>query len=277
MDQLNLAVGSVTIGLVFGNKIKFRQFEEYFRGYCNSNETDITIKLNFTERRGCTEVPDSLFLSKTASTKEFSAGNGLIRGKYNFKKDVWNFSVHNIIVEEDYTRVFEQILYQAYNSVSKHNDSYLIHSCGIIKDNRGYLFVGPPESGKSTIAQLSRNLHVINDEINLVDLRKGNPILTGTPFNGLYRDKRPGQAPLEGIFILNQAPFHGVDRISGGRAIKPLAKEIVPRIGLNELLTSATYIDMIDSATKLFEHVPLYRLDFLPDPGFWEKIDDVQK
>jgi len=100
-------------------------------------------------------------------------------------------------------------------------------------------------------------------------------MLEGTPFNGLYKDKTPGKAPLKGIFILNQAPFHGVEKISGGKAVKSLTNEIIPPIGLDEVLSSNTYLKMMDISQNILEYVPSYRLDFLPDSGFWDVISNL--
>lgn len=272
MEVMNLEVGSVTIGLEFEDDKKLWQFKEYFQGYYGLRKPDIYIKLQFSDNGIYQEIPNSLFLTKKVKRNRFLTGNGLIRGKYNANGNKWSFLIQDIIVNGEYSRVFEQILYQAYRSVVKNKYSYLIHSCGVIKDNRGYLFVGPSEAGKSTIAQLSSNFHVINDEICIVDLSRQTPFLSGTPFNGLFRDKKPGEAPLKGIYLLNKAPVHSVEKISGGNAIKSLANEIIPPIELKEMLSSNTYVNMLDASLKIFEKVPVFRLNFLQDPCFWDLI-----
>ena len=275
MNQLKLAVGPVTIGLEFEEENLLSHFYEYFSGQVSEDEPQININIRFTDEGDFTTVPNSLFLTKKTGENSFEAGNGLIKGQFNKKLNKWTFIVHYLIVKGEYARVFEQILYQAYTSVSQNGNTSLIHSSGVIKDGWGYLFVGPSESGKSTVALLSQKFQVINDEINIVNLNSDTPILEGTPFNGLYREKKAGKAPLKGIFILNQAPFHGVERIGGGKAIKPLAQEIIPPIGLDEELSSTTYLKMMDKAKNISETVPIYRLDFLPDDGFWDIISKL--
>lgn len=272
MKKLNLPIGAVTVGLEFENIELFNCFQDYFMMENSSLHPDIQIAIQFTGRGRYSEVPNSLFLTKKVKSRSFIAGDGLIKGKYNPRKARWQFKIDELLIEGDYKRVFEQILYQAYNSGSIGQKAFLVHSCGVIKDGEGYLFVGPPEAGKSTVAALSREYQVINDEINIVDMGSDHVYLMGTPFNGLFRDKKNGRALLKGIFLLNQAAFHDVEQISGGKPIKALTKEIIPPIGLEEELSPDTYIKMMDIARTITEQVPIYRMDFLPDRGFWDVI-----
>ncbi|MBK7188683.1 MAG: hypothetical protein IPH86_08440 [bacterium] len=94
-------------------------------------------------------------------------------------------------------RIFEQ-LYQAYASARQRPDktAWLVHPSAVIADGQGFLFVGPSEAGKSTVAKLSSQLHVLGDEMNLLAPRAGGGWdLIGTPFNGLFRARKPGRAP----------------------------------------------------------------------------------
>jgi hypothetical protein len=275
MAQLNLEVGPVTLGLNFQSDTIVSHFKEYFACSNSPRKADMRINIQFTGRGRFKEVPNSLFLTKKTHSKGFEAGNGLIKGKFNSKRQEWTFKVHPLLVEGDYTRVFEQILYQSYTSAKKDQKTALVHSSGVIKDGQGYLFVGPSEAGKSTVARLSSEYQVINDEINIVNWKGPVTMLEGTPFNGLFRDKSQGKAPLKGVFLLNQAPFHGVEKVSGGKAIKILANEIIPPIGLNEELDSLTYGKMIDAAQDIFKCVTFYRMDFLPDRGFWDILSSL--
>ncbi len=272
MHQYNLEIGPVTIALEFEDEKIVKHFEEYFLAKSSLNKPDIFIKVNFFVDEDFSEVPNSLFLTKKVENGSFEAGDGLIKGTYDPVTKKGELLVHYLIVKGEYTRVFEQILYQAYTSAAKDYNAALIHSSGVIKDGFGYLFVGPSEAGKSTVAKLSQKYQVINDEINIVNLSTDVPTLESTPFNGLYREKEKGKAPLKGIFILNQAPKHNVEKITGGKAIKPLTNEIIPPIGLEEELSPVTYIKMMDIARNIFLQIPIYRLDFLPDPGFWDLI-----
>lgn len=276
METLNLAVGQTAIALNFRDNSQAEEFREYFLRRTTEEIPQLEIDIAIGTGNKSTDVPNSLFLTKKkVLTGGFSAGDGLIRGKYHKKTGRWSFSIDRILVTGDFRRVFEQILYQAYNSVSSRGNTILVHSSGVIKDGYAYLFVGPSEAGKSTVAALSSSYDVLNDEINIIDLNGDIPVLEGTPFNGLFRTKKPGRAHLKGIFILHKAPYHGAEKIAGGKAVKPLAGEIIPPIGLHEYLDNKTYIMMMDKALEIASKVPLYRLDFLPDRGFWDILEKL--
>ncbi len=85
-------------------------------------------------------------------------------------------------------RILEQIFYQAFWSARRAAglDAFLIHSSAVIVDGRGFLFVGPSEAGKSTVARLSAAHHVLGDEMNLVRSSGAGLTLVGTIFNGLF-------------------------------------------------------------------------------------------
>lgn len=275
MNLLNLDIGPVTLALEFEQKNTVRYFEKYFMSKSSKKKGQIHIQITFADEETSSTVPNSLFLTKKINKNGFETANGLVRGCFDGKCNKWRFIVHPLIVTGDYKRVFEQIFYQAYNHAARNLDTNLVHSSGVIKEGRGYLFVGPSESGKSTVARLSRKYHVINDEINIINLNGKIPMLEGTPFNGLFRKKKPGKAPLKGIFILNQASFHGVERISGGKAIKSLAHEIIPPIGLDEAMSSSLFMYMMDRAQVISHSVPIYRMDFLQNGGFWKIISNL--
>ncbi len=150
----------------------------------------------------------------------------------------------------------------------------MIHSCAVIAAGSGFLFVGPSESGKTTAAINSSAHHVLGDEMNLV---MGNPaglLLEGTPFNGTFKAKKPGRAPLRAVFLLQQAPHHRISAINSSEAATLLAAEVVPPVGLDQIPGPETVPAMVDSAVAIIEKVPVFRLELMPDPGFWNVISE---
>ena len=171
-------------------------------------------------------------------------------------------------------RILEQIFYQAFWSARRAAglEAFLIHSSAVIVDGRGFLFVGPSEAGKSTVASLSSDYHVLGDEMNLVRDTENGLVLVGTLFNGLFKDKQPGEAPLAGVFLLKQAPHHALTKAPLLEAVTSLAAEMVPPVGLDEIATRETLPQMMGLAETLATKSELKFLEFLPDDGFWNVI-----
>lgn len=269
MYSYNLTVGPVVIGLQFEKEHEARAFSLYFNRPHSEVNPDLKLKMRFTSKRDFTTIPNSLFLTKKLTSDGFICGDGLIHGHYDRVSRRGDLLIHNLFLESNFPRVLEQIIYQAFNSVAPENH-FLVHSSGVIRNGEAFLFVGPSESGKSTVAELSRKYHVINDEITLFSINSGNVYLEDTPFNGLFPDKKPGKAPLKGIYLLNQAREHKITPVSGSRIIRLIAGELIPSIGLDEVLTNTSFFDQIDRATKMSRNCPVYRMDFLKDDGFWK-------
>jgi hypothetical protein len=220
-------------------------------------------------------LPNSLITTKTVSENgQFSIANELITGQYDPATRRGAIRARQILFEMPYIRVLEQILYQAFYSAraASGQDAVLIHSSAVIAHGAGFLFVGPSEAGKSTAAGCSSEHHVLGDEMNLVSWAPDGVMLEGTGFNGTFREKSPGRAPLKAIFLLDKAPEHALREVSIAEATTTLAKEIVPQVGLDEGPTAETLPAMVDAASRILQCVPIRCLEFRPDPGFWPII-----
>ena len=154
-------------------------------------------------------------------------------------------------------------------------DCSLIHAAGVVRGGAGYLFVGASGAGKSTIARLSAGDQVLNDEICMVAFTDGPPSLHGTPFNGFFRDKVEGQAPLKAVFLLAQGEAHRLLPVGPSEAVSAVFQQVVPPVALDEPVGKAAYERMLDTAGRLLASVPAYRLEFRQDAGFWSRIDDL--
>jgi hypothetical protein len=244
------------------------------RPSCPEN-AHIDLELELIPHEESLRLPNTLLKSKTLTGDGgFDIDDGLFRGFYNPGQRRGRIEAKAILARGQLMRVMEQIFYQAFFSARQVSgrDSIMIHSSAVIAGGQGFLFVGPSEAGKSTVARLSGNHHVLGDEMNLVHFTDGSPVLEGTAFNGTFRDKKSGSAPLRAVFLLNQAPHHAVSPIGSAHAGSLLAAEVVPPVGLDQIPDSGTVPAMVDAAARLIAAVPVSRLDFLPDAGFWSVI-----
>jgi|FLOH01.1.fsa_nt_gi molybdopterin-guanine dinucleotide biosynthesis protein len=77
----------------------------------------------------------------------------------------------------------------------------VLHGCGIIKNNKGYLFCGPSGVGKTTLVEKTTNSDILNDDT--IFLRTKDVKMFGTPFSRrniqLNKNKK-----VDKIFFLRQ-------------------------------------------------------------------------
>jgi hypothetical protein len=220
-------------------------------------------------------LPHSLLQDKIVTPEgDFDICQGLIKGSFVSESGKGRIEPLAMLSQGKLMRVMEQIFYQAFHSARRlsGDDALLIHSSAAIAGGKGFLFVGPSEAGKTTAIMNSSQHHVLGDEMNLIRFTDQGPVLEGTPFNGLFRDKKPGSAPLAAVFLLNQAPEHSLSEIPPAEAAGLLTAEIVPFIGLEDVVDPDTVPRLVDAASRLLDVVPVQRLNLLPDPGFWSVI-----
>lgn len=267
-----LRLGQVVIGLS-SPESGFAEFlAQYFGVPSDPAPPTITVEVGIARDDEPCAVPNSLLLTKRVDGDGFDIADGLVRGRFDAAAGRGEVVVRSTLLRGQMMRVFEQLIYQMFHSARRaaDYDALLVHSAGVVRAGRGYLFVGPSEAGKSTVAALSREHEVLNDEMNLVEFRADGPVLVGTPFNAFFPGKVPGRAPLAEILLLEQAPQHALADADPATAAAELAAQVAPPVGLEDAAPPTIPALMLELAARLLEQRPARRLRFRRDPGFWE-------
>lgn len=274
-NEFRLQVGSHVIGIVCPSAEYAKSFEEYFGVASAGKKSDISIALSLVDHDEDIFVPDSMFVHKKTDGVNFIFGDDLAHGSFSNAGRKGELVVKSGLTKKPVTRVFEQILYQAFYTIVKYKKSsdFLIHSSGVIYRGKAFLFVGSSGSGKSTVAKLSNEYTVLNDEICLVTNSAWKYFLHGTPFNGLFQDKIIESAPLAAVLLLAHGTENRFLDIKKSDAAKIIAKEIVPPTGLTDELSPKIFADLLDYSSDMYDTVPVKTMEFLPDRSFWQLID----
>lgn len=275
-DEYRLNIGGTVINITCEPAEFAVGLRNWFGQPAATEEPHLRLSLELVPHSDTPVLPNSLITSKVVGENgRFDIADGLITGHYDAATGCGALQVKGTLILGPFMRILEQIFYQAFWSAQKISavDSFLIHSSAVIARGKGFLFVGPSEAGKSTVARLSSHHHVLGDEMNLVRFDEQGPTLVGTVFNGLFKDKSPGEAPLVGVFLLKQAHQHALRALSSLEAVPALAAEIVPPVGLDELVSPETLPSMMDLAQELVKIPTVKCLEFLPDEGFWRTIE----
>ncbi len=276
-DAYRLRIGATVLELQGPDPAFAEALAQYFMQASDPAAPDISLAIELVSDDPPPPVPSSLVLTKTLTPAGFDIAGGLVRGRFDADSGHGVLQVASILTSGRMTRVFEQILYQAFHSarLRRGYDAALIHSAGVISGGRGYLFVGASEAGKTTIAGLADGRTVLNDEMNLVEFGPDGVQAVGTPFNGFFRTKQPGRAPLGGILLLDKGSGHGLSPVGPGEATATVAAQVAPPVALEAVASDTTTAAMLDTAARLVHHAPVRRLTFARDPGFWPLLDDA--
>ena len=143
----------------------------------------------------------------------------------------------------------------------RHN-AFLLHSSVVQVHGKTVLFSAPSGIGKSTQAELWR-LHagadILNGDRCVVMQRPDGFYGGGSPWSGTSGIYRREQAPIAGIFLLEQAPENRVTRL-GAEAFSPLFRQTT----INSW--DPAFMDRIlQLYDNLLSQVPVYRLQCRPD------------
>lgn len=145
------------------------------------------------------------------------------------------------------------------------NHGILLHASGIVKDREAYLFVGQPDSGKSTIAQVSKELKVLSDDCVCVRKVNGSFYGFGTPWSPLSNN---GSAVLRKIFFLRRGKKLEFKKMTMPKLMEGLFWH-GRFANLNFNLTEG----ILNTISEIANSIPSYEMYFSLNDNIWKGIE----
>ena len=170
-----------------------------------------------------------------------------------------------IMTSDISTTIFERLLIFMYALATAGSDTLVLHAVVVSCEGKGYLFLGPSETGKSTHARMwllnVEGTKLVNDDFPVV--RDG--VVYGSPWGGFFTScYRNVSYPIGGMVRLSQAPYNKIHRISGVEAYLNLYGSDMGR-RLNNFISEDIDKGMHQTKDKLAQTIPMWHLDCLPD------------
>ena len=141
----------------------------------------------------------------------------------------------------------------------------LFHAAVVSYEGRGYMFLGPSGTGKSTHASLWQRYiagtALVNDDNPVVRIDEdGSAKVYGSPWSGKTPCYRSVHYPLGGIVLLSQAPYNKIQRLSGIYAYAALMESISGK-RWDERIADGLH----QTENALASSIPVWHLECLPD------------
>ena len=281
--EVRIQVGAFCISMRFRDPDYAAFVRKYYAGFLSEKEPDLIIDVEIALHSEKIDVPNALLAQKSVEGDRFDFHSGLLKGTLNLKDKYCKIIVKNALISGSYIRVFEQFLYQTYYTLLKYKEpdaepnNLLVHAAGVGREGRGYVFTGPPMSGKSTIAALSSEHTILNDEIVIVGKRNGRFHVQSTPFNGKCKTKEEACLPLRAICYLKQDKRNYLEKLDKSEFIRLSFREVIPPLPLLSRDTTHALSEILDFCIHVTQEVPFYSLHFLPDVSFWGCIEELME
>ena len=169
-----------------------------------------------------------------------------------------------------FDRSLENFLRVVYAHATIARGGFLLHSAGLVRDGRAYLFFGPSGSGKTTVTTLTPEALILSDDLTMV-VRAGDGAYQAcsVPFRGLYAPMPDSASmwPVAGFFRLVQDSCDRLVSVDRSRAIGELVGSLPFVTERSEM--AGDVIDVVAAATS---KIPVFRLHFRNDRTFWDAI-----
>ena len=165
-----------------------------------------------------------------------------------------------IIPKYKFKNVSNDALKMMYALATAEKDTLCIHAAVVSCGGKGYLFLGPSGTGKSTHAQLwlkhFEGTELVNDDNPVV--RGG--VVYGSPWSGKTPCYRNVSVPIGGIVMLSQAPYNKIRRLSGIEAYVDLAESVGGKVWDSRIAEG-----LHQAENRLAQTIPMWHLECLPD------------
>jgi hypothetical protein len=279
-SECKLQIGDICCSLRLNDPALVSFLNRYYEGFLTDADPALTVDINIVSKGENTPLPNSILMSKTVEGRNFNFHSGLITGTLDIDGKQCTIAVKEALFK--CIRIFEHFLFQTYytliknNHTAKSSGNFLAHGCSISRDGSGFLFTGPSESGKSTIAEISSDLTVLGDEIALIKNENGGYRVSATPFRGDFRENKNETAPLDAIFLIKHGKTNNIRKISKLEFVTRFVREVIYPGTLLSADRKEDFSEMIEFCTEIADKVPFYELSFLPDKGFWKNINDME-
>lgn len=186
--------------------------------------------------------------------------------KYDFEinitKNDLNY-ISNLLNEGNYTETDKQDsnleVLSIHRKISKRIcdfEKFIIHGAAISYKNKGYLFVAPSETGKTTHIRLwQKNLDgvcIVNGDKPIISIEDDGTYIYGSPWSGTERYNTNTKVKLDSIVILKQAQ---IDRI-----IEINQNEFFDEV-LDKVYYSDDKVKSLELIDKAFKNIKTYKLE----------------
>lgn len=260
--ELKIEVANIVTSLELDDSFLLQQLKETFSEFLSTKPAEINIGV---------KIVDNLKAQKYSPLGlSFSGEEVIIKADEFFGRMDLSKRKGEVDLLPPYAKgSLANFLRNIYNILITREGGLILHACGIVKDTKAYIFFGPSQSGKSTVAQLSKDYTILSDDLIVIKKINGSCKVFGTPYwDRLKEDQgKKGIFGIAGLFKLVKDNKTYLKRLS-------YAQGMAEALTLPGIPKEHQPIDkLLSISSQLVKEAPCYELHFLPNKSFWKHIE----
>jgi hypothetical protein len=288
-QEIRVQIGDICCLIECHDKAALDYLRDLYGNFISDKSADIKLAINVLDRMSESEVEKAMHeMQVSLEGNRMWLENGMLGGEYNPDCQTISVSIERQLFRNDLEfKMLNRIIDITYNTgcnlkYAGNPTSMLVHSCGIIRKDKGLLFVGPPDVGKTTVANFCGDEHgrVLNDENILVSRPldgDGTFWVHGVPIIGGYPQRLNEAAPLACILLLKQSESARVRSVSRLEAYTRFLRQVMNPAYWGQTDIRAIYTLLADFSDEVTKAVPCYELEFTLDKdSLWASIEELE-
>jgi hypothetical protein len=279
--SLSIHFGPFAIAFISPAPSIINHLNIFFSGYACTRAPDCTIHIIPSEA-----MPHPVrqiqkeWLPLRGDETSFEMGPDIVKGSLDPDHNAITITVHPDVFLPELLRVFHSFLYRVYHTLCKQKKltSCFIHGCGVVDTNTGYLFIGPHQSGKTTIGTTSQGTIIHDDQI-LLTLTDSGITIDSPPLpardNLRCRPEKP--CCIERIFVICKDTTFALRPLEQEKALSTLYSEIVLPLTLRSSDDNKARAQKAGLCFAIVKRLPVLALHFDREGSFWKNLKGLQR
>ncbi len=172
-------------------------------------------------------------------------------------------------------RPLHRLLWMYMAQVLGEKEACFMHGAALVKDKKGFLFLGDSGAGKSSLARVTEGAIVFSDDSPILTRRNGGYQVFSSPYHqmdpskGLDEEAIGRSASLGGLYFLFKDERLYLDGVSRKEAVSRIIKRYI--LFFSYLSGQAKSI-LFDLILELCHRLTIHNLHFRLDQDVWELI-----
>ncbi|MBN1273908.1 MAG: hypothetical protein JXB26_16715 [Candidatus Aminicenantes bacterium] len=262
-NKLLIRITGLSIALEADTKKGYHLLDQWLRLYRKNSKPDFLVRFcedknlfTFSLENGSNDTPEKMMHMFVRM------GQVDLKKKYAFGPDV------SLINKELAQYIFSNFLRITLQYILPHFGGILVHASGISDKQKGYVFIGPNEGGKSTLAKNSGKKVLSDDCVGLVK-RNGTWHACSTPWGS---SSHAGTVPLQGIYFISKSQELNSSPISQLAAVKKLFSSICTSFPLTNPQHTETIENLFTAVEQICREIPAFNLNFRKKDNVFDEI-----